>query len=175
MSTLIVALLLVGAITGICLLLLSIAKHQKDKKMNHLLNHFSELGTRYQLSFSSQEVLHGSLIGLDGKNRKLLVLTLTEHHHLKNTLIDLNETRDCTVKKYYGHISPGDLKNARLETYLEKLTLHFEFSTGREAEEVVFYHHFNHHVYQLQELEQKATHWKEILTKMLKGQLKKIA
>jgi len=75
MSTIIVAAILVGAVIVIGGLLISVADKQKVKKRNQLLNRFSELGTIHNLSFSSQEVLNNSIIGLDGINRKILVLS----------------------------------------------------------------------------------------------------
>ena len=175
MSTIIVAAILVGAIMAICLLLISIANKQKNKKMNQLLNRFSEFGTAHNLSFSSQQVLNNCIIGLDGINRKLLVLTQIDNTLFDDYVIDLDEVRNCTVKKHYGNIKPGDLKNKKLETYLERVALKFEFNNEKESIEVTFYNHIDNSVYQIAEIEQKALHWKQILTKMLKGPLMKSA
>jgi hypothetical protein len=143
--------------------------------MNQLLNRFSELGTAHNLSFSSQEVLNNCIIGLDGINRKLLILTQIDNTLFDDYVVDLDEVKNCTAKKHYGNIKPGDLKNKKLETYLERVALHFEFHNGKEPIEVAFYKHIENNVYHLADIEQKAEHWKQILTKMLKTSVKKIA
>ena len=175
MSTIIVAAILIGAIVAICLLLISIANKQKHKQMNQLLNRFSELGTSHNLSFSSQNVLNNCIIGLDGINRKLLALTQIDNTSFDDYVVDLDEVKNCTIKKHYGNIKPGDLKNKKLETYLERVSLHFDFHNGKEAIEVPFYEHAENSIYHLEDFEHRAEHWKQILTKMLKGSIKKIA
>jgi hypothetical protein len=174
MSTLIVAAILVAAIIIICVLLLSIANQQKNKRMNKILDHFSKLGTNYNLSFSSQEILSNVIIGLDGVNRKVLIL---DHSGsvFNDYIINLNEVKHCTVKKYYGNIKPGGLKTNKMDSYLEKVCLHFELYNGKEAIEVVFYNHIDHPLYQLSVLEQKAMNWKESFEKMLHISINKIA
>jgi len=54
-----------------------------------------------------------------------------------------------------------------MEAYLEKLVLHFEFYNEKAPVEVVFYNHIHHNIYHLADIEQKADHWRQILTKML--------
>ena len=174
MPTLIVAAILFIAIIIICLLLLSIANQQKNKRMNKVLKHFSRLGTAYNLSFSSQEVLSNVIIGLDGINRKILILESTETT-FHDYVIDLNEVKHCSIKKYYGHIKPGGLKNHHMESFLEKICLHFEFLNGRESKEIVFYNHMDNHTYQLSVLQQKALNWKDSFEKMLNVHVNKIA
>ena len=168
MSTLIVAAILIAIIVIISMLLVSIANHQKKKKMNQLLKHFSRLGTSNNMSFSSHEITGHRIIGLDGINKKLLILTDNNHSGSENFIIDLEEVKNCTVKKYYGNIGAGALVNAKLETYLEKITLHFQFNNDKEPVDVSFYDHFHDEIYQVKYLEHKADHWKQILTKMLK-------
>ncbi|MGZ8537780.1 MAG: hypothetical protein ACXWV9_05910 [Flavisolibacter sp.] len=174
MSTIVVAVILIAAIIAICLPLISIANKQKNKRMNKILKHFSELGTYYNLSFSSQEVLSNVIIGLDGIKRKILILEAIDTSFNAH-IIDLNAVKHCSVKKYYGHIKPGGLNNNHLESFLEKISLHFEFQNGSESKEVVFYNHFENQTYQLSVLEQKALNWKESFEKMLNVTLKKIA
>lgn len=166
MSTLIVATLLMWAIIVIYFLHTSNARKQKQNHMNKILNHFSKLGTLYNLSFSSQEVLGNVILGLDGIHRKILILEVSDWL-LNNYLIDLNEVKHCTVKKYYGTIKSGELKISDMESFLENICLHFEFQDEKESKEVVFYNHSTNDSYQLPVLEQKAFHWKEILEKML--------
>jgi len=132
--------------------------------MNNLLKHFSQLGTENNLNFSSQEVLNNCILGLDGINRKILVVS-REDDFYSSFMIDLNEVKTCTVKKVYGTIKVGDLKNHRLDQYLEKIILQFDLDR-KPSVEIVFYKNHDNHIYETQELEQKARHWEAILSKM---------
>jgi hypothetical protein len=164
MSTFIVAVILIGSVVAICLLLISIHNKHKRKAMNQLLKHFSQLGTENNLSFSSQEVLKNCILGLDGVRRKALVVT-REDDFFGSFIIDLEQVKNCTVKKIYGSINVGDLKNRKLEQYLEKIVLHIDLHE-KPPVEIVFYRHFDNHTYETIELEQKAKHWEIILSKM---------
>ena len=141
--------------------------------MNQLLHHFSQTGSQHNLSFSGQEILKDVVIGLDGVHRKLLVMERLPGDAFNSFVIDLNEAKSCSVKKEYGTINGGDLKVQRLEQYLQRITLHFALCDKPPAE-VVFYKHFENHIYEIAELESKAKHWEAILSKML-APMKKIA
>ena len=88
MSTILVAAILVGSVVAICFLLISIHNKHKREAMNNLLKHFSQLGTENNLSFSSQEMLNNCVLGLDGINRKILVVT-KEDNFYGSFIIDL--------------------------------------------------------------------------------------
>jgi hypothetical protein len=167
MSTLIVAIIIIASIAGICLLLIWINNKHKRKAMNELLHHFSEAGTKNNLSFSSQELLPDCILGLDGIHRKLLIVNRKSADEVVGHLINLDEVKSCSVKKYYTAIPAGSLKSKRLEQLLESVVLHFELANGKSPMEIAFYKQVDHHIYQLQDLEQKAKDWETILSKML--------
>jgi hypothetical protein len=164
MSTFIVAAIIIGSVIGICLLLISIHNKHNREAMNKLLKNFSQLGTENDLSFSSQEVLKNCVLGLDGVQRKILVVQ-REYGFVGSFIIDLREVKNCTVKKIYGTINVGDLKKKKLEQYLEKIVLHFDLNSNSSVE-IVFYKHFENHLLEALELEQKAKNWDAILSKM---------
>lgn len=164
MSTIIVAIILVGSVAAICFLLISIHNKQKRSAMNRLLKHFSQLGTGNDLNFSSQEVLNNCILGVDGIHRKVLVVT-REDGFFSSFIVDLNRIKTCSVKKIYGTIRAGDLKSHKLEQYLEKITLHFEMADGTSVQ-IPFYKHFENPIHESSALEQKARHWETILSKM---------
>lgn len=172
MSTYIVAAIVIGSVVGICLLLISIHNKHNRKAMNKLLNYFSQLGIENDLNFSSQEILKSSVLGLDGVQRKILVVQ-REDGFFGSFIIDLREVKNCSVKKVYGTINVGDLKKAKLEQYLEKIVLHFDLHDNSSAE-IMFYKHVENHPLEALELEQKAKNWDAILSKM-QVPLKKIA
>lgn len=164
MSTIIVAAIVVGSVAAICFFLVSIHNKHKREAMNQLLNHFSHLGIQYNLSFSSQEALKDCMLGLDGIHRKMLVVT-REDGVFDSFVMDINEIKNCSVKKIYGTIKAGDLKSHKLEQYLEKIVLHFELN-NKPAVEIVFYKHFDNHFNEIMEMDQKAKAWETILSKM---------
>lgn len=162
-------------VIGISTLLVSIDKKEKRKRMNKLLNGLSESGTRHSLTFSSQEILRDCIIGLDGVHGKLCVLNYNDKEENKTVLIDLSEVKHCSVKKYYGTISGGELPAKKLETYLELIVLHFEFSNAKDPVEIPFYNHTGNHISEILGLEQKAKHWETMLSKLIHVPSKKIA
>jgi hypothetical protein len=135
--------------------------------MKQLLDHLSRLGSAYKLTFSGQLILKDYIIGLDGIQRKLLVLKGIANKKPEHYMIDLNDVYSCTIKMHYGHISVNGLKKIKLEQYLEKMTLHFKFIRSAMPADIVFYKKTDNPVSELAELEHKAKKWKELLSKML--------
>jgi hypothetical protein len=172
MSTLLVAAIIIGSIAAICLVLISIHNKHNREAMDKLTNHFSQLGTENNLSFSSQEVLKHGMLGVDGIRRKLVAVT-REGNAFGSFIIDLNLVKNCAVKKIYGTINAGDLKTRKLDQYLEKIILEFDLD-NKPSLEIPFYKHLDNHLLEAAELEQKARHWETMLSKM-KTEIKLIA
>lgn len=166
MSTLLVAAILVGIVAAVILLLVSLDKTQKRKSMNQLLHAFHQKGSEHHLTFSSQELLKSTIIGLDGLHRKLLVLEQWEEGAFSTLLIDLKDVKSCSLKKEYGTINGGDLKAKKLEHFLRTMTLQFVLY-GKSPVEVVFYNHLDQHISEMADLENKARHWEAVLSKMI--------
>ena len=160
---------------AVCRSLLSICRKEKRKRMNRLLHQFSELGSRYNLTFSSQEILHDCIIGLDGVNRKILVTRSAEDVISHSELIALSDVKSCSVIRQYGTIKSGELRVKKLETYLERVALHFEREGNHPAIEIPFYQHRKNGLHELERLEKKARHWEMLLSKMIHVPVKKIA
>jgi hypothetical protein len=166
MSTTIIALLLVSGIIVISLIFSFMSNQESKKRMHKMLFTFSELGTQYNLSFTSQEVLKQRIIGLDGLNRKLLLLA-EENGKYDWDIIDLNEVKSCTVKMTYSRINAGDLDSKKLADYMENIALEFEFKTGRQNVSLPFYTAALNHIFEMGELEEKAKGWEAMLSKLL--------
>jgi hypothetical protein len=175
MSTLIVAAILVGTVAGICLLLITIDKKDKRKRMNQRLKCFSELGSKHQLSVSSQEMLKKCVIGLDGVHRKIVVLQEIDETNFNTSVIDLADVKACCVKEHYGTIKRGELKTQKLANYLEQVVLHLELNNGNEPVEIPFYQNFENHASEAPGLEQKARQWEAILSKLVQKPVKRTA
>lgn len=140
--------------------------------MKQLIDHFSRVGSKYNLAFSSQEILKDCIMGFDGIQRKLLVLSGINKGAFRPYIIDLNEVISCSVKKYYGRIGANGLQKRKLEQYLEKMVLHFGFRSKKEPADILFYKQTDNDIIELPELERKAGKWRDILSKMLPGPLK---
>lgn len=164
MSTFIVAVIIIGSVVGICLFLISIHNKHNREAMNQLLKYFRQLGTENDLNFSSQEILKSCVLGLDGVQRKILVVQ-REDGFFGSFIIDLKAVKNCSLKKIYGTINVGDLKKQKLEQYLERIVLHFVLNNNSSVE-IVFYKHFENHLLEVSELEQKAKQWEVIISKM---------
>jgi hypothetical protein len=164
MSTIIIAAIIICSIVSVCVLLVSIHNKEKRIAMNNILKYFNQLGKENGLSFSGNEFLKNCIIGLDGLNRKLLVVT-KEDGYYGSILIDLKLVKNCSVKKIFGSINRGGLKSNKLEEFLEKIILHFEIY-NKPSVDIVFYTHFENHIYESIDLEKKARHWETILSKM---------
>lgn len=143
--------------------------------MNRLLHQFSELGSHYNLTFSSQEILHDCIIGLDGVNRKILVTRSAEDVISHSEMIALSDVKSCSVIRQYGTIKSGELRVKKLETYLERVALHFEREGNQPSIEIPFYQHRKNGLHELERLEKKARHWEMLLSKMIHVPVKKIA
>jgi len=168
--------ILLSAAAFLCYgLLTAIRNRQKRRKMKRLLDYFSRLGSKYELTFSSQEVLRNCIIGLDGVQRKLLVLNGTNSGSLTEYVIDLNQVSNCSVKKQYGRIHVNGLRKRKLEHYLERMTLHFRFLLEKQPADISFFKQAENNISELRTLEDKAEKWKAILSKMLPVSLKKSA
>ena len=174
MSTIIVALIIIGGIVVITSLLVYINKKHSKEKREKLLQRFSQLGSEYGLSFASQEILKERIIGLDGVQRKLLVLEEKDGQQ-SHYIIDLEEVKSCMVKKMFSNIPAGDARQRNTDDHLQAIALQFDFKDKRPAIILPFYDSIANHVFEIAELQVKAKDWESILSKMLAKETKKIA
>jgi hypothetical protein len=129
----------------------------------------SELGTRLNLSFSSQLAFGDKIIALDGLKRRLLVL-YTGKEPYEPFVIDLNKVAAVTVKKSYGSIKHGELKNKGIEEFLKRIDLQFEFSDHNETIVLTFYDSDLNDKHHCAMLGRNAKTWEMILSKMTGSQ-----
>lgn len=126
----------------------------------------SELGTRFNLSFSSQLVFSNKIIALDGIKKCLLVLD-TDKELSQPCVIDLNNVAAVTVKKSYGRINQGELKNKGIEDFLKRIDLQFEFSNRSETVVIPFYESEIDDKRERPKLDRNAKNWQMILSKLV--------
>ncbi|TCJ17045.1 hypothetical protein EPD60_06965 [Flaviaesturariibacter flavus] len=129
--------------------------------MKQLLYRFTESAARRMLLLSSQEILRDTVIGLDARNRRLLVVDSGEQ------LIALDDIRECTVKKEYAPIRPGALSGRRLDAFLRRISLRLEFKS-RPGCEIVFYN-VKADGRDAVPFEKRARRWAESIRQLLGG------
>ena len=166
MSSTMIALIVLVSLTGVIMALIYTHKKQNKKQTARLLDQFSLLGMGYDLSFSSQEILTGRMIGLDGIHRKLLLVEEKEKAW-SHTLINLQDVKNCTLQKSYQqlYIAPGD---GNKQSQVQEISVQFTFRNDQEPVSIVFYNHILHNIFVMAELETKAREWQVVLSKMMK-------
>jgi hypothetical protein len=125
----------------------------------------SELGSRYNLSFSSQLVIGAKIIALDGIKKCLLVLE-TNKELSQPYIIDLNNVAAVTVRKTYGRINQGELKTKGIEEFLKTIDLQFQFRNNTETFVLPFYNSEIDHKRHRMTMIRNAKNWQMILSKM---------
>jgi len=149
-------------------------KHNFKKREEQLLIVFNRLGSLYYLSFTSQEIFHNKIIGLDGLRRKILIIEDCNHRY-DFRFIDLCEVKACKLKKIYGSVNGSDSPKNRLEKYLEAITLQFDFKRENPPVALEFYPNITNNIFNITELERKAKQWEVLVSKMLPCPQQKIA
>ena len=175
MSTIIVAAIIISVVISICLILVSINNKHRKKTSIAFLNQFSKLGIENGLSFSSQEILENCIIGLDGIQKKLLILKKIDGDEYDDVLLDLNEVKNCSKKRIYTRVNIGTKKKARFENILNKIVLELDFTDDRQSVQILFFDPITNHQFSMLELEQKAKKWETILSQIANTGRKKIA
>jgi hypothetical protein len=175
MSTLIIALVVVGLIVLVCWLFITIERKQKRKEQHALMHRVSQVGVENSLSFSSQELLKRHVLGVDGVHRKLLILNVMDDGSCSGIILHLDGVKSCSLKRYYGPIDADALQLQRLEQHLQRVVLQFELKGDQLPITVIFYDHADNPVHECRELEQRARDWETLFSKMLKAPLMKRA
>ena len=133
------------------------------EKINYL--QLSELGSQFNLSFSSHEILSDKIIALDGIKRKLIVAE--KNNELSRPyIIELANVTAITLKKIYKSIRAGELKARSIEDFLESIFLRFEFGNEKDPIVLPFYEGKINEIRDLARLERKARSWQMILSKI---------
>jgi hypothetical protein len=172
MSTTIVAIILLCVIAAVCVILVWVNNKDRDKNAIHLLNRFTDIAMQSNLSFSSQEILEATLIGLDGIQKKLLIITKTGADEYDSLLIDLNEVKSCTKRKLFKDINVGGNKKVKFEKQIDKIVLDIQFADGRPGVQIIFFQPITNDIFTLAELESKAGHWEAIISQLINPRLK---
>jgi hypothetical protein len=171
MSLLIIVFALIVSSFSLGLFLLRHRQKREKEKTARLLKRFSRLGSAYGLSFTSQEVLHGCVIGLDGLGRKLLLLKDGKRGRFISQVVWLDKVQRCTTERVYAKSPAAGVKGAAAGVFLEQVVLQLECSNELRPVEIVFYDCRHDAPVELPLLNRKAKDWEIILSKMAKNRM----
>jgi hypothetical protein len=167
MVTAIYALLIFGLVLLPFILFFLFDQRQKRRERERMLQNLNEAAQEHGLNFSSQEMLKGLVFGVDGTNRKMLVVEEDVCGDLHARYIDLNLVEACTAwKQYRGQDSKHNTKGeANPAPSRIAVLLHLP---GKNVIEIPFYSSHKNEPEEATLLDRKAQHWEAILSKMLK-------
>jgi hypothetical protein len=126
----------------------------------------AKIAKKRRLYISAQDELGDNLIAIDSRKRKLLFIRKASPAS-SYLVIDLKHLQDCTVKKQYGSIKPGDLRKKKLSGFLKSIFLHLHFKNGSEPVSLPLYEEKNVHVQDVEQLEAKARKWQTMVSGVL--------
>ncbi|MEO6347829.1 MAG: hypothetical protein ABIO60_07950 [Aquaticitalea sp.] len=142
-------------------------RNSKFNKIKYSL--LSKLGSVFNLSFSSHELLEEKIFGVDGIKRKILVVEEKDGSN-SSYIIELDKVKSISVKTVYDSIKRNDLTDKRLNEFLKTMHLQFEFTDGRDAVALPFFENKKNNIEELPMLERKTKNWKMIFSKMCGAQ-----
>lgn len=126
----------------------------------------SELGSRFNLSFSSHLVVGKKFVALDGIKKILLVFE--ENYDLNPPyIIELTRVRAISLKQSYGKIAPGKLQYKPLGKFLKTIDLRFEYANPDQSVVLSFYDSERDDFRDLPRIGRNAKNWQMILSKMI--------
>ena len=126
----------------------------------------SELGTKFNISFTSHELIGNKIIGVDGVQRKILIAEKSNIIQ-EVRIIPIDEIKTISLKKVYNSILAGALKKRKIGDFLKTLVLQFELRNNSEVFVLPFYESILNKLYDLAGLERKARNWQLMLSKLI--------
>ncbi len=152
------------SLTAGLLLLHYFHKRKRREGMNDLVCRFSNLGTKYNLRFTGQVLLKNYMMGLDGQNRKLLLLGGIDDRTYRETLIELDNVKAVYYEKQFltNDNTPGET-----DPFIAKIILKFHFKENLPSVIIPFYNNEINDVLSIKKMDKKARHWQVMLKKML--------
>jgi hypothetical protein len=159
--------IMLGTLLAFYCFFILIEKQRIKRRLRSFLKYFSITGSKLGLSFSSQEILKNCVIGLDGKNRKLLIIYDLANGSNNQYLVNLDEVRSVNAEVIATNVGPGGAYELYEIKKVSAVLLSFDFNDGKEIIKIYFYNEDENDPVELPELEQKARDWESILNKML--------
>lgn len=163
MSSIVVSLIIIAGVVLLILGFVFINKRNRKAKEQKFINLFNKAGEEHGLYFSSQEILRNKIIGLDGINRKFVVVNENEI----SRVINLDDVKKCSMQKNLETYTRTDEKSSGYEMFVKSIFLQFNFKDKRAAETIIFYDNLMQPQAEEKLMEAKAKDWEIILSKMI--------
>ena len=161
MSTFLVAALIIAFTVIPPVLFVRLTKRKAEKRRAKDFALLKNHGNDHGLSFTHEQMLKDKMLGLDLHRSKLLVLH-TDGEPRSETF-DLENVKSCTLFREYDAVRIYDTKAARTEQVLARIGLKLEFSSGQSPVHIQLYNSQLNGIYEMADLEKKATEWKELI------------
>lgn len=174
MSTVIIALIIVGLVMAVCLVLISINNRQRRKAASDLVTQFQHKGKENNLRISKWESAGNLVIGLEKDQMKILAFRKHDGQY-KSYLVDLSKVKHCLKQKIYERKISGYGRNEKYEKQVEQIYLQFDFADERPSVQIPFYDPVTNHLYEMAEMEQRTTDWEQLVNNIIHQDSKMIS
>ena len=143
-------------------------KNAKKIKENLFLR-LSKEGTANNLIFCSQEILQNKVIGIDGIQRKIMILEKIKNKY-NCSVISLDEVQNCELITSCRALYEDNFNKFEVEN-LHAIELRFQFKNQAQPASIIFYESLINSQRELVLLKAKAEYWCVMLSKLLTKQV----
>jgi hypothetical protein len=125
-----------------------------------------KIAKEHKLHFSNFDEVGSNIIAIDSTKRKLLYVNNSPVTS-SCLIIDLNDLKECTIRKSYDSINAGDLNKRKMSHFLKNIFLNLRFRNGSPSVTLPLYEAQKNYGENVEQLETKAKKWSAILTNLL--------
>ena len=136
-----------------------------NKRRKKLLADLNKIAAHFKLKLSKIEAVRNTAFALDTLRKKILLIDESDRPFFKT--IDLKNIDACTVKVDYTSINAGDLDEKNMEEFVDKVQLQLSHVDPLKSVNIGFYDKNADNVSELRPLIDKATDWRDEITKKL--------
>lgn len=165
MSTLLISVLIIAGTAAIFIFFIIGANKSAKERTKNLLRRFHQAGADHGMVFSGQEILHNSIIGVDGVRQQLLIIDFINNN--ASTVLSLANVEKCGVKKEYEYKDFGNGKKPDLEKELRTIAIEFNLKQTAAPFMLTFYDNRVNSIYEMAALDTKAKDWQLLLSKLI--------
>ena len=130
-----------------------------------LLYDLNKIAAHFKLKLSKTEAVKTTAFAIDAIRKKFLLIDEKDQPYFKT--IDLKNIDACTVKVDYRSINAGDLDKKDMEEFIDKVQLQISHINPLKSVNINFYDKNDDNVVELRSLIDKATEWRDEITKKL--------
>jgi len=126
----------------------------------------AKVAKEQRLNFSNLDEVGSSVIAIDPTKRKLLYLKSAPDTS-SCLIVDLNNLKECTIKKQYNGINAGDLNKRKISDFLRSIFLNLRFKNDSAPVTLPLYDAQKDKHDDVEQLEVQATKWERLVSKLL--------